>query len=437
MSSPGPWRVVLADLDAPLPVVDAARPGGGCYERAVVFLTRGGALVGEVDLDLTEPVTLATVVAATSLASPPPRPRIPDQELPVASVVVATTMAREAQLLRCLDALLDLDYPQYEVVLVDNRPSRTPERRKLHERLCRDARVRVVPERRAGISAARNTGAWAAEGEVIAFTDDDVLVERNWLRAVGERFVTEPETGCVSGPVLPAELETPTQIWFERSGSKLASRYVTTTFRGPVRRAGVRRDAFEVEISTAGGERRREFVYRAGTFGMGANISMRRSAFVQMGGFCEALGTGTPAAGGEDIEALVRLLRRGGQITYDPAAFVWHQHRSDLASARRQMHGYGRGLTGAITALVIGDPRHLVGLARMAVTASRVFADRSRQRSQDGYPDDLAARERSGLLLGPAAYLWGRLRRPRRARGRRWSPAADRRQLSSARGRTR
>jgi GT2 family glycosyltransferase len=350
---------------------------------------------------------------------------VPEQDLPFVSVVVATTMAREAELQRCLAALLRLDYAHYEVVLVDNRPSRSPERMRLYEGLCRDSRVRIVQEARPGISPARNTGARAARGEIIAFTDDDVVVHPTWLRAVGSRFVVEPATGCVTGPVLPAELETPTQVWFERSGSKLANRYSTTTFRGPAKRTGLRRGAFEVEITVPGEARRREFVYRAGTFGMGANIAMRRSAFAELGGFCEALGTGTSAAGGEDIEALARLLHRGGQLTYDPAAIVWHRHRGDLESARAQMHGYGRGLTAAITALVLADPRHLVGLARMVTTASKVFADRSTRRGADGYPRELASRERSGLLAGPVAYLWGRFRRPRRARLTRWSPPDD------------
>jgi hypothetical protein len=74
------------------------------------------------------------------------------------------------------------------------------------------------------------------------------------------------------------------------------------------------------------------------------------------------------------------------------------------------MHGYGRGLTAALAALVIGDPRHLVGLGHLALTATRVFASRAGRRRADGYPRELAARERLGLLVGPLAYGLERLR---------------------------
>jgi hypothetical protein len=137
---------------------------------------------------------------------------------------------------------------------------------------------------------------------------------------------------------------------------------------------------------------------------------MRRATLTELGGFRVALGTGTATAGGEDIEAMVRLLRGGGRITFDPAAIVWHRHRSDLDSARRQMHGYGRGLTAALAALVVGDPRHLAGLGHLALTATRVFAGRADRRRADGYPRELSARERSGLLVGPLAYGLERLR---------------------------
>jgi GT2 family glycosyltransferase len=347
----------------------------------------------------------------------PAAPTVPDGRLPFASVVVPTTMSREDDLVRCVAALRALDYPAYEIIVVDNRPSLEPERARLHERLTADSRVRIVPEPQRGISAARNRGASVARGEFVAFTDDDAVVQTGWLRAVGARFAAEPDTDCVTGPVLPVELETAVQIWFERSGSKLPNRFVTTTFRGPARVAGLGRRAFEVEVEEANRPTRREFVYRAGTFGMGVNLSLRRGALARLGGFREALGTGTITAGGEDIEAMVRLLRRGGQITFDPAAIVWHRHRTDLDGARQQMHAYGRGLTAALAALVIRDPRHLVGLGHLALTAARVVADRMDQRRVGGYPRELTARERSGLLVGPLAYAWECLRGARARRG--------------------
>ena len=74
----------------------------------------------------------------------------------------------------------------------------------------------MVRERRPGISAARNAGVAAATGEIIAFTDDDVRVDPLWLRAIGERFASDSAIEAVTGLILPAELETPAQVWFER-----------------------------------------------------------------------------------------------------------------------------------------------------------------------------------------------------------------------------
>lgn len=405
---PGPWRVVLADLDAPPPTVDTVAPDGRRYERAVVFVTRDGALVGEFEVGLDAPVDLAEAVAALALPAPAPRPRVSDAELPFASVVVATTMTRQAELERCLAALLSLDYPAFEVVLVDNRPSTSPQRARLHERLCRDDRVRVVTERRPGISAARNHGARVARGEIVAFTDDDVVVDAGWLRAVASRFVAEPATGAVTGPVLPAELETAAQIWFERSGSKLPHRFEVTTLRGPARSAGLRRRSFQADVLVAGRAAERAFIYRAGTFGMGANLAWRRSALERLGWFSEALGTGTAALGGEDIDSLMRLLRRGEQFTFDPAALVHHYHRRDIDGSQRQMYGYGLGFTAVVTSWILRDPRHLVGLCYQFAPGLRVLLRRSGSRRSDGYPRELAAQESRGMRAGPLAYLRSR-----------------------------
>jgi GT2 family glycosyltransferase len=300
------------------------------------------------------------------------------------------------------------------VILVDNRPDASAQRTALHARLATDPRVRVVTERRVGISAARNRGAWVARGELVAFTDDDAVVHPGWLRGIGRRFVAEPAVDCVSGVVLPAELETPAQIWFERSGSKLEQRYRAVTFhsdgtwRG--RRLGaLRRARFEITATPEAGTPEKHLVYRAGKFGMGANIAFRVAALRSLGGFEETLGTGTAARGAEDIAALARLLYAGGRITMDPAVIVHHYHRVDYAGSRQQMYGYGVGATAALTALVRSDPRHLIGLLHMALPGVRVLLGKSGQRRAGDYPKDLARVELRGLLVGPFAYLRSRL----------------------------
>ena len=97
-----------------------------------------------------------------------------------ATVVVPTAMSRPDQLRSCVRGLTELDHPDYEVIVVDNRPAGAPP--------VDLPGVRVVRETRPGISAARNRGLEEAGGEIVAFTDDDVEVDRSWLRALGVRF---------------------------------------------------------------------------------------------------------------------------------------------------------------------------------------------------------------------------------------------------------
>jgi GT2 family glycosyltransferase len=412
--APGPVRVLIVEAGTGLPEVSPERAAGGRYATALIFAVHEGRLVGEVELPLGDhPVSgaelddlLRYALGDRWAAASPAGPEI---ALPFISVVIPTTMQHPDQLDRCLAALLALDYPDFEVILVDNRPDTSPARAGLHARLSRDPRVRVVGEPRRGISAARNHGVQVARGDLVAFTDDDAVAHPGWLRGIGRRFATEPDVDCVSGVVLPAELETAEQIWFERSGSKLGQCYRPVSFandgawRGlPL--GGVRRARFEI-TATTGDSTEKHLVYRAGKFGMGANIAFRRGALRAIGWFDEALGTGTAARGGEDIAAITRLLHRGGRVAMDPASIVLHYHRADYPGSLRQMYGYGVGATAALAAAIRSDPRHLVGLAYLVGPGVRLLFGRSADRKAGSYPKELTRMEQRGLVAGPFAYL--------------------------------
>lgn len=426
---PDPVRVLLVDADAELPEISPERAAGGRYGAALVFAVRDGRLAGEVELPLGERTVspaelgerLRQALGERSTAVPPAAPAA---GFPFISVVIATTMHRVDQLDRCLESLLALEYPDFEVILVDNRPDSSAARAQLHARLCQDPRVRVVDEPRPGISAARNHGARVAHGDLVAFTDDDAVAHPGWLRGIGTRFAAEPDLDCVSGVVLPAELETPAQIWFERSGSKLGQGYRSVSFHNDggwrrLRLGSLRRARFEITAAPADadGPVEKHLVYRAGKFGMGANIAFRRTALRSLGWFDERLGTGTPSRGGEDIAAIARLLHCGGRVCFDPAVLVRHYHRSDYPGSRKQMYGYGVGATAALTALVRSDPRHLLGLSYMLLPGLRVVLGKSVDRRAGDYPKGLSRLELRGLAVGPLAYLRSmaaQARRPRR-----------------------
>ncbi len=407
MSVPGPIRVAMIDLDHPLSDLDCTRTTAPPYAGVWILACRKGRPLGSVELLLH-----GTVIAAAELerelrsrlgdawaheppADPPPLVR--------ASVVVPTAVSRPDQLRRCVQRLMELDHPDFEVIVVDNRPAgATP---------VEIAGVRVLREPRPGISAARNRGLAVAVGEIVAFTDDDVQVDRRWLRSLGERFARDPELAAVTGLVLPAELETPAQIWFEQSGSGLDRSYSALTFEraGPFR---MRRRGMEDGSDLV------QSLYAMGELGLGSNMAFRTSVLRAAGGFDQALGTGTPTHGGEDLAVFVELLTAGHRLAYEPGAIVHHTHRATLPELERQLYGYGVGFTAMLTAIALRDPRHFAGLVAVLPAWVRSLRDpASPKRSQrtDAYPSTLGKLELRGMLAGPLAYL--RARRMQR----RWS----------------
>jgi GT2 family glycosyltransferase len=340
-------------------------------------------------------------------------------------VVVPSVIARTDELARCLGGFDRLDYPDFEVLLVDNR-RQLPTPDPLPDLLREHASVRPVRAARPGISAARNAGLAAATGEVVVFTDDDVHVDHRWLRAVGERFVRQPELEAVTGLILPAELETPAQVFFERyyggfSGERTFAPLTLAAEPGLCGRS-------RVTVRDAAGNPVRSFaLYGVGAYGAGANMAFRRETLRRLGGFDLALGTGTPARGGEDLALLVDLLWRGGRIGYEPAAVVHHQHRREYAELVHQLRGNGLGFTAMLASVVSRDPRHLLALGAQLPLAARRMAAQSVARLQGRragaadqavptaplYPAELVRYELGGMPRGPWAYLRSR----RAARG--------------------
>ncbi|MCZ2829872.1 glycosyltransferase [Modestobacter sp. VKM Ac-2986] len=417
-------RVVVAvvDADRDVPALPAVRADGRRWSGAWLVVRRGGAPVAVVEagFDGAEAIPaerLRRLVDAASSPGAPTRATVPDAQLPSASVVVPTNLARPQQLRASLVALDQLDYPDAEVIVVDNsRDSPPGVAAQVVEGL---RRVRVVREPVPGISAARNAGVAAARGEVIAFTDDDVQVDPGWLRALGTRFALRPDEDAVTGLILPAELETAAQLWFERHYGGFGG---TRVFQPLTYRGGAGGPASRAEVLVQdweGREVRRFAVYGAGAVGAGANMAFRASALRRLGAFDVALGTGTPARGGEDLAAFISLLWNGGVIGYEPAAVVFHTHRADYPELRDQLRAYGLGFTATLTSLVAHDPRHLLGVAAQlpyAVVRARqrrgagTPVPAARSFDEPAAPQELKRVERLGAFRGPDAYVRSRLR---------------------------
>jgi glycosyltransferase involved in cell wall biosynthesis len=313
---------------------------------------------------------------------------------PLVSVVICTR--NRAELLKeALGSVLMCDYANFEVIVVDNASDDDSTLRYVDG--LADPRVRAISEPVPGLSGARNAGIKSARGELIAFTDDDVVVDKMWLLWFDMAMRSEPEVGCVTGLVPSGELRTPTQWMFEKQ----------------VHWSNLTRERFHISAPPAGN---RLFPFQVGVYGAGANFAMPRSVLLELGGFDEGLGIGSPAGGGEDIDMFVRVLLDGRPLIYEPAVIAWHRHRSDLPALAAQAHGYGLGLGAWLTKVACDRTLRPMALKRMWDVALHVRGMMSAPEVEGvEQPAGLRRTQIAGLLRGPLAYARSR-RQHRRAR---------------------
>jgi GT2 family glycosyltransferase len=255
--------------------------------------------------------------------------------LPLVTVAVCTR-DRTAQLAGCLEALCCLEYPALDVLVVDNAPRDGTTACLVQEH---SPQVRYVCEPRPGLNWARNRAIAEARGEIIAYTDDDVVVDPGWVRALAQVFAAEAEVMAVTGLVVPYELETEAQGLFEQYGGF---------------GRGFKRQWFRLNCD---GRRREVFHLRTGQFGTGANMAYRRSLFERIGGFDPALDVGTVTNGGGDLEMFFRVLQEGYTLVYEPSALVRHRHRRDYAQLRVQITDFGVGFHAYLVRSAIAYPQ--------------------------------------------------------------------------------
>jgi GT2 family glycosyltransferase len=403
---PEPVLVAAVELSEGIPALpDRGRPERGRYSAARVLVRRHGQPLGLLHIDL--PPGGLTAPALAELISQrfsveidePGRDQPPVAPAPFVSVVVPTC-GREALLRRALDSLSGVEYPRFEIVVVDNRPDLPGTAALIAGRGAGNPPVRYVREPRRGVVHARNRGLVEARGEIVAFADDDVVVDRGWLRALVDDFA-DPRVVAVTGLVLARELETPAQLWVEQYGGfskgllrrRFEAAGYETVERGQVRRV------------VAGP--RTLYPYLPGTYGTGANAAFRAGVLRELGGFDPVLGADAVPSG-EDIDVLIRVVLAGHVLTYQPSAIVWHAHPRELRVLRRRMYGYGLGL-GAVMAkcLVMADRaqrRQLVRRLPRGIGYALWSRSAKNAGKQPGYPASLTVLEACGVALGLAYY---------------------------------
>jgi Glycosyl transferase family 2 len=419
----------MTDLNVPILVgdlhLDASFPElnrDGRYRGARLLARLHGLPLGEVLLPLEQRPLTTTELAARvwpligdrvrdhcaddGIAPPgrltsaglarPERPRctacrVVADEPPI--TVVIATRDRTESLLRCLASLSQVDYSAFDVVVVDSAPRTDATAHALSERSALRFPLRYVRVSRPGVALAHNAALPEVTGGVVAIADDDVEVDRAWLAALARAF-TESDASCVTGLILPAQLETRAQLLVEQAGG-FARGFTRRTF------------------SSAMPAPEPLFPFTAGRFGSGANMAFRTDWLAARGGFDPAAGTGTPARGGQELIAFLQVITGGGTLVYEPEAIVRHWHRPHYDGMRRQAFGYGVGLGAYLAASVRAQPGLLGPMLRRTVPAARHLLSNGSAKNvarEASFPRELVRREMAGVLIGPFAYAVSRRR---------------------------
>ena len=423
-ANPAPIRIVAVELsDGVPPVPDDGGPSARRYGSAQVLVRVHDQLVGVLDVDL--PSGGLTAAAHTAvimerfgdlinkhlagdgrepfdpwtdhpadIGSDCPARRQQTDSDPFVSVVVPT-IGRTPRLRPALESLAALDYPRFEIIIVDNAPTVGTTARLIAESEVLRSRVRYTSELQPGVTYARNHGLAVANGTIVAFADDDVIVDRQWLRNLVAGFSGE-HVVAVTGQVLAGELETPAQVWIEEYGG-FAKGSLPRTFD---------KDGYDVvedgRLRRVPASPRSIYPYLPGSYGTGANMAFRTNALRELGGFDHRLSTG-----GEDIDVLMRVVLAGHTLVYEPAAIVWHAHRPDLTSLRRTMYTYGIGLSAVMFKCLATDRRGRRALVRRLPSGiAHAIKPQSgkNNKKRTGYPAMLTILEICGMVLGPAYF---------------------------------
>jgi GT2 family glycosyltransferase len=373
----------------------AVGPG---YLRVLLVVRKGATVLGHVSLPALEvlPVDVQRAAIAEQLGERLWRLEaetvlrralglVAPAATPARSVsVIVCTRDRPDDLERCLSAIGQLSTPPLEVLVVDNAPSDDQGRR-----VCERFPVRYVVEPLPGQSRARNRGILETNGELVAFTDDDCVVDPGWLDGLGAEL-EDVLVQAVTGYVGPLELDAPAQYLFEAHGGF---------------GRGFQRRVFHGVLSNP--------ALSAGQVGAGANSIFRRTAFERVGLFAEDLGPGTPARAADDNDMFARILDAGYRIVFDPARVVWHRHRRDDEALRSILSDYGVS-SSAFVARRVGRHRDLSALRILAWwwlehfprDMAAILGERPARLSPAALGEEML-----GTLLGP----W-KLRRSRQSR---------------------
>lgn len=199
----------------------------------------------------------------------------------------------------CIQSLLQVDYPDYEIVFVDDGSKDNTQEIMKRFQL---PKVQNIVQKNMGLSYARNVGARAATGEIIAYTDSDCMADPDWLYYLVGTILSGEYAG-VGGP----NISPPAENWIQAC--------VAAAPGGPSH--VLLTDVVAEHIP-------------------GCNMAFYKWAFEMVGGFNHEY-----RKAGDDVDFCWRLQQAGQVIAFSPSAIVWHYRRFTLDAFRKQQEGYG------------------------------------------------------------------------------------------------
>lgn len=216
---------------------------------------------------------------------------------PLISAIICTHN-RDRYLGFAIDSLLAQDFAEFEIIIVDN--ASTDHTREVVEARLEDARLRYVYESELGLSVARNTGAKNAQGEILAYLDDDAIASPHWLRTLYNAYSSNPKLAIAGGRV--------TLIWTD---GITAPNWLSAGLAGNL-------GAYDLGDSVMK-------IDRPGLTPRGLNYSIRTTFLDQIGGFDPNLGrVGKNLLSNEELHMTGLALQTGWEVAYIPDAHVAH-----------------------------------------------------------------------------------------------------------------
>ncbi len=199
----------------------------------------------------------------------------------------------------CLEKIGELDYPDYEVILLPDQSMKGE-----------GANVTVIPTGPVGPPRKRDIGWSKARGEIIAFIDDDAYPQEDWLKK-GVRHFGDETIAAVGGPASTP----PTDNFRQQCGGNVLSSWMVGGVHVYRVTPKMLKDVDDYPTS---------------------NLLVRRSALEATGGFQ------TPYWPGEDTVLCWKLTKKlGKKIIYDPDVQVWHHRRPLFRPHWRQYANFG------------------------------------------------------------------------------------------------